>query len=110
MSIRERPQEVHLHLHGPSAQDEAAMAAAVILIAGAAQPGAAGVAGAACGVVGHAPSAGLLTRCCWLSAWLSPLPRRRRQCLTRAAPPRHFVAEHAPVIAAHPELDARCSG
>jgi len=27
MSIRERPQEVHLHLHGPSAQDVAAIVA-----------------------------------------------------------------------------------
>jgi hypothetical protein len=27
MSIRERPQELHLHLHGPSAQDVAGIVA-----------------------------------------------------------------------------------
>ena len=59
---------------------------------------------------GAFPSLGLLTRCCWLSAWDPALPRCHRRYLTRAAPQRHFVAEHAPVITAHPEPDARCSG
>ena len=51
-----------------------------------------------------------LARCGWLiiacacaSTALSVLPHR-------GAPCRHLVAEHAPVIAAHPELDACCSG
>src|SRR6266480_86222 len=48
--------------------------------------------------------------CCWPSAWAPPLPPRRREGLTRAAPPRVFVAEHAPVIAAHPEPEARGRG
>ena len=34
----------------------------------------------------------------------SSLPTRRRQCLIRAAPQRHFVPEHACVIAAHPRI------
>jgi hypothetical protein len=33
---------------------------------------------AARGVARRAPFAGLLTCCCWLSAWVPPLPRRYR--------------------------------
>jgi len=55
---------------------------------------------------------GAAAGCCWRSAGAAALPprHRRRQCLTRAVPQRHFVAEHAPVIAAHPEPDTSCPG
>ena len=65
---------------------------------------------AARGVARHALFAGLPMRCGWLSAGTPPSPTRRRKGFTRAAPQRHLVAEHASVIAAHPELDPRCSG
>jgi hypothetical protein len=48
------------------------------------------------GIARHAPSAGPLTACCWLSSGAPALPRRHRRHLTRAAPQRHLVAEHAP--------------
>jgi hypothetical protein len=59
------------------------------------------------GIPRRAPFAGQLMR--WLSAWAPPLPRWHRRYPTRAAPQRHLVAEHAPVITAHAELDERCS-